>query len=560
MISTTFIMDSGGIAETAVKEALLPLVKTLFTQKADPALAKALDKILHELFAVQRMDENGEPVNDIRLISYDMSYARAREQGIDYNENNTPDVEEFYHMIPTQNLASVIGEENMYYFAFNLYGDPMKNAVLLNDYIQMVKEQTGAPQVSLAAVSLGGSVMTAFSELYTDTRDVDKIINAAALLDGTSPVSDVFQKNLNLSGEFLYNQLLPAVMGNEPGNAALGNLLNLLLRAFPYDALVNGILNPAFDSAIDAIFKFCPQWWALMRTGDYAKVAEKYLPAEEYPVLRSKIDAFFAARRNYGQNVAVMRGNGIEINNIAAYGLAYDEYQPILAIAGSNGIVNSDGLIDVESATFGATAVSPRTQLPAEYREKKNPAYPAYSYISPDRSVDLSTCLLPDNTWLFAKTVHEFIGGNTAAMNLITKLLTTDGMNVHTDPENYPQYGGPADDRALKRTLLPGARAALESYYAGENAYGLPLQAVQELEALIAESETLRWLTVNDEAALDALTKKLQTVLEQYGVIQKPAESSPVLPYLDVFMDSLNAFVSNQIGNMGYSDFLRTRF
>jgi hypothetical protein len=87
----------------------------------------------------------------------------------------------------------------------------------------------------------------------------------------------------------------------------------------------------------------------------------------------------------------------IKVGVRAGYGLPLSPYAK-----GAN--VQSDELVDTVYASMGATVASPGMPFPPPYRQK---ACGANNYISPDRYVDASTCLLPDQTW-FAEGFYHY--------------------------------------------------------------------------------------------------------------------------------------------------------
>lgn len=549
LISQQFILDQTALIKDAIKKLVLPLAKALIFQRDDGSLAAAVDSVIRSNLNIQQCNDNGELINDIRLIEYNDSFAALRENEADYNEDGTLDVEWLYRMCPLQSFTEIAGEDHAYFFTFNLFGNPMEAADRLNDFIALVKEQTGHDKVNLVSLSLGGTIITAYCEKYSDTHDINTIVNVVSLLDGCSMASDLFARNFNLSDSFIYNDFLPMVMEESEGYATLGYVINLALRIFPKEVLFDSVLAPAYAAAMDTLFIRCPQWWAMVKTEDYPELADKWLAADKFSALRAKVDSFFEARASYADNVAEMQANGAEFNNICGYNLHIgDVREGVLKIVGSAEFVNSDGLIDIDSSSFGATYALPGERLDS----------PNAQYASPDGSIDASTCLSPNNTWFFYNMQHEDAANNAPTMNLIVKLLTTDDFNVNSDKENYPQFNGVAYNKDLRRWLLPDAKEIYEQYLNGELA--LSDENAAELRAAIEEGEAVLALTIADREATDAATARCEAILVKIGQREAKKEDSPVKAFLERLFAALNSAVYKQIGAQGYSDYAKSPF
>ena len=135
----------------------------------------------------------------------------------------------------------------------------------------------------------------------------------------------------------------------------------------------------------------------------------------------------------------------------------------------------------------------------------------AASYISPDRTIDATTCLLPDRTWFFRNQIHDDIAYNDVALEIAKRVLSDDSFDsVHADPA-YPQFNGSRNIRKIKYNLLPKAKEADRSALSAEQVKALD-EAIALTEALFANtiivdnSET-KEVEAKLEAALEPLNK-----------------------------------------------------
>ena len=129
--------------------------------------------------------------------------------------------------------------------------------------------------------------------------------------------------------------------------------------------------------------------------------------------------------------VILKAASEIKIGVRAGYGLPLSPYAK-----GTN--VQSDELVDTVYASMGATCAVPGMPFPPSYRQKKRGGN---NYISPDRYVDASTCLLPDQTW-FAEGFYHYPEWNYEhpdGAHWLDWFIAAEDYTVWGD-ERFPQY------------------------------------------------------------------------------------------------------------------------
>ena len=89
-----------------------------------------------------------------------------------------------------------------------------------------------------------------------------------------------------------------------------------------------------------------------------------------------------------------------------------------------------DGIVDVKYASFGATAADFGSTLENVTADAK--------YISPDKTVDASTCLFPEQTW-FVKNLKHAEETDTIDV-MMRKFMRYDGQGTVETFEDYPRY------------------------------------------------------------------------------------------------------------------------
>ncbi len=520
------IVNAPYVKDVALKELPGPLLATLLTQH-DAGLSKAAAKVVDAVVSVQKADNNGDTYNDIKVYRYD---SMAKVSKSDYDWLN--------RMVPMQDLIDVVGKDHMYFFTFNLAGDPMDSADELDAYIQKVKRETGHDKVSLLSVSLGGTLFTAYVEKYKQKNDVSCAVNAVAVLNGTNIVEDFFNRNWNLSDDFLYNEFMPMFAEENMDSKALGYVFNFVLRLLPKQVLMN-TLTAAYDPLYNQMLTKIPQFWAMISKEAYAKLAPALIGGEEYAVLKSRTDAYQQARINLESNMKYMIANGTRIHNICGYNLFSGDVQyNMFKIAASAQYVNSDSIIPIESTALGCTAVLPGQTITGHDGSK---------YLSPDKSVYAGTCVLPDSTWFFKDLHHEDAGNNAATMNLVKEILIDkDFKSVDYKPDIFPQFNYGTNNKVLRRWLLPDAKAVDQSTLSAEDK--------AELNAAIAEGEHVLTATIGDSAAVVAATDRLNAILVKIGVREPEKTPTKFDDILETIARICSDAMNKTVGGRGFSD------
>ncbi len=502
----------------AFKEKLPGLIKAIalssVTRKSEEVRARAYE-CGKALCRAQKCGKDGNFVNNLKVKRFEYPISEMDEETKKWA----------YVMVPIQGLTDKIGEENVFFFTFNLAGDPMESAKELKDYVALVKEKTGSEKVSFLPVSLGGTILTAYAYLY-GLEDIDRIVNIVACLDGTDIVADIFAGEFDTSDRFLRHELLPAVIKEETGKALPGYAANILLHALPEKAFT-GALDGFIGGMLDEFMLYCPQFWAMVPSYRYDALAEKRLSSPELKELKSKTDAFQKARLSLGDTLIKAQKDGVKIDFIAAGGLSFgDKEYGILSAVKSKNAYSTDGVVNLSSETLGAYGAPKGQKLPKGYRQVRECAEePGYSYVSPDGSIDASRAALPDNVWIFCGQHHE-VGKNSAVLNLAADIYLGKVKNVHSDPQGHPQFNNPENTYHLRRWRLADAKRALEDVYSGKIKTAPSVKA--RLEQSIKDAEKVLESRIADEFEAEKVKREIDDILIRLGRAEAPAKESKV--------------------------------
>ena len=527
------ILDTSTLAPTIGNYLAAPLMRALIMQNdKDKKLQEAVTNTVKDLFSIQASNYNGEPVNNLKTVSYMTSVAEMSEDDRDY----------FYRMIPMKRLTedtidvttgevvteACLDDSLLYLYAFPLIGDPMKSAEGLDEYIQFVKEDTGMDKVNIVTISLGGTILTAYLELMKDKdpgyTDVNRIINVVSCLQGTDVMGDFYMRNFNLDDQFFFQEFLPMIMSEMNGSATLGYIINVALHLMPRD-VVYSILTGAVDGILETLMLNCPQFWAMIPTDRFDDVKAKYsfiwdTENENYgnQVLAKKIDAFHTAAVNLEDNLKAFAAKDNRlVHFVAGYDLDYSAQDYcFFAAMKSSETTNSDAIIDIDSTTLGATYAIAGQVLPDEILFSDD------ARVSPDGSIDISTCAFPDNVWLFHGQHHE-VGRNDVVLSLVGKLVTGEIKSVNDMSDKYPQFNGNRNTRNITRWRLEDAACLIENYADGQtidvegNVITCREADIIELTAAYKEALALLNDTICEPTAADAVTKRIEDAIYRVG-------------------------------------------
>ena len=222
-IKSAWPMD---IDTKALVKKIVPSAILLLLTKSDKAFCKSLKKAIGEAVTPLRVNKEGVSTENLHIVDY---------EGNSLKNCSADDKRYIYKMVPMEALAEVIGEDHLYFFAYNSFGQPYETAKRLNDYIQNVKKETGHDKVNLIPVSLGGSIATAYFDAYGEQGDVNRVCYFVPATNGSTLIADIFSKNLDLSnptsllGMFLDGKTIAQTIASY-SDVVSGNRMNLAER------------------------------------------------------------------------------------------------------------------------------------------------------------------------------------------------------------------------------------------------------------------------------------------------------------------------------------------
>ncbi len=484
-----------------IKNILPGLFKSIFTRKDSGLYDGLYNGAIDSLYAIEK-DAKGNYVNKVETVFYPYSFAEMSEE----------EKETCYEQIPVKELTEIIGEENVFYFGYDTFGNVSETAEIFHDFLNnIVLKKTGAKQATICTISLGGTITVEHLEKYPEDRAlIKKMLFFISAIDGSDIVGDLLTDNLSVfyDDETLYNDLMVTLLGD----SYLAYLLNMVLRILPSDVLKSG-LRGLVHGVVQAIIRSCTQMWALCPDEYYAAAREKWLADEEYSEIRAQVDSFMKSRANFEKNLNALKANGTELYNIVCYDAE------LFPLSKDYKKTNSDGIIDAASTSMGMNFADLGTTFSEGYKAKGTYcSNPAHNHLSPENDVDPTTGLLPCSTWFFKGQLHERIANNDVAIKLSIQLLSDKNMHdVYSNPASYPQYNS--------YRLTKKANANIELWNETEKKF-IPKSKIRAVENAIGRIREIEEETVIDSAKWLAAEKALNDALISAGIIKSEEPSA----------------------------------
>ncbi len=493
-----FLPNTVDIVGNALTNALIPISKMLIHQEdKDRLAAQAFADVLCEtLMGVNKCDENGKFINDIRATKYNVSVAELSE----YDRN------EILESFPIQTYIDQVGGESLYFFSYASLGNMMDVAYELYDYVQYVKDRTDSEKVNIVPVSQGGSIMNALLAIYNEkgrsaAEDFHRIVYVVPALDGSLIIGEAYEYGFIDDDNELYGKMIPALMGEDD---VISYLINIVLRIMP-NADLNSILDAATETLVQDYMKYSTLMWGLCPTDNYIPAdtstgrigarAMYLLDEGSEEILRQTDWYYYEAQMKSDENILKAKADGVEIFDIAEY-----DFQ-LFHVVDSYDDVNADGIIQLDSTSMGAYSVNINTPLPADYVPAVSPQCedPTHNHISPDNIVDAGAGLLPDTTFYFKGQPHEQTASNDVIISLVSNIIMNDEItSVYSNP-NYPQFNGTRKTKSLVKDIKE-----MRAY----DTTGIPAELVDELDAAIIQAEAMLANTIINDAETKAAEKR----------------------------------------------------
>ena len=331
--------------------------------------------------------------------------------------------------------ASSIKKDSIVDFKYDWRIDPIVVAGQLNDYIDYVLKCSGCDTVKICCHSLGGVITNTYLTLYGDSKISGVCFNSTAIF-GQTYVGELMNGQIVLDADALH-QFLEYVFDYNEYKDIINGAMDILKQAGLFDfvcglgnEIVDHILVQASREVLAPMFGGWLSIWAMTRDEDIEQAQDFFFntinDGIDYSEIEAKINNFNTTVRPYKAQTLKKLNENASVYVISRY-----DYPSIPITPSFN--VNSDGVVDVHSTSFGATVAPYGSKLSDEQIAGVDA-----KYISPDRTINASTCMFPEQTWFIKDMQHANNPDSLEAM--MYKLLRYDGQATVDTFEGYQRF------------------------------------------------------------------------------------------------------------------------
>lgn len=352
-----------------------------------------LQKEISEMFGDLLLDENGEVANGSGI-----SQGRKNSMASDLSRDSRAG-KGYYGFYD-------------YQFYYDWRVDPFKTADELHTYIQGVKKVTGSPKVAIIARCLGTVIATTYVAKY-GTDDLYGLGLDGAVSNGAEILSEPISGKFKLDGNAINRFIIDGRLVNDfEIDAFVGETMELLEKSGIFD-VVTGITKETIyyvvvkgvTSAL-SLSTFCtwPAFWGIIKEEDFDNAMEYVFGKEgsekrtKYAGLIEKINHYDSVVRKHIPEIMNKINDNANLAIFSKYGV---QMTPVIE---SRNVVG-DQFVSAKCSSYGATASDIYSTLSDEYIENRISEGKG-KYISPDKQIDASTCMFPNQTWFIKGADH----------------------------------------------------------------------------------------------------------------------------------------------------------
>lgn len=288
-------------------------------------------------------------------------------------------------------------------FRYDWRGDLMDIADDLADYIDYVTEESGCEKVALSAHSFGSNLILAYFAKYGNGKVASVVFDSPAC-EGVAVVGNLLAGKVTLDAEFL-GYFLESTLGEAEyaklisslfDISELGNIPGLAVGFL--DEVIETLAPAVYKETIAPLFGYWPGIWAMVpdRNIDEAMayIFDDILKSEDLSVLRARVEEYNSIVRADKETLLKDFDKEGKFAVLSRYG------SPAFPLTDASDLMG-DTVIETKASSLGATTAPVGT-----YFSDEETAGVDAKYISPDRTVNASTCLFPEQTWFIKDSGH----------------------------------------------------------------------------------------------------------------------------------------------------------
>lgn len=406
---------------TGVLPSLMTLLGSGKTQADYDAFCDAALPVVNALFEPIACNPDGS----VKHTEVGLAY-QYPESAAEYGKDSEAYAQAFDKAL-LRSVANTVGADKTYVYGLDWRLSPMEIADELNEWVQHIKSVHGCDKVSIAGISMGGVMVSAYLAKY-GTADISNITMISSAFTGLSYIGALFNGGIAIDEQGLYN-MLNQLVGTQTLSKVIGStglvkqIIGLIddLYAAEQDRLFTECLIPGFG--------YNPGLWSFVPADDY-EAAKAFMFARmdstdaQKAALEAKIDAYHEIQVNAKANLEAAKKAGVNVAIVSNYN---SQMPPISTASAQTG----DQVIETVHTSAFATCADYGKQLPEGTKGK---------HVSADRMIDASTCWFPNETWFIKNMQHVGFNDTQNQCDLYTWLMTTSKqVTVQSNPD-FPQF------------------------------------------------------------------------------------------------------------------------
>lgn len=323
-----------------------------------------------------------------------------------------------------------------YVFLYDARLDPLEIADDLKVFIDAVKRVTGHDTINILSRCMGCEYALAYFAKY-GWDDVETFVQNCSSANGTTIMSEIFAGKIYLNDaaidRFIAEDQAEYDNMTRVTVALLNQMKTLGIATKTINKIYKKIYKNVIPEALLGTYATCPGYWSMVANEDYRDAMNLIFAGkeEEYSVLIDKLETYDKLVRTQTSNIlTAMHNDGVKLCNVVKYGF---QLQPFTVSYDAQ----SDDKISVYHQSYGATGSAYSKTFSKDYLKNAEENGTA-KYISPDKTIDASTCLFPETTWFVKDIRHNNFPG--CVNELYLAACRSEKELTINDDSRFPQY------------------------------------------------------------------------------------------------------------------------
>ena len=399
--------EEGGIDKDTIVETVVNILEPFVLEGMIfdnwDNYGRAIYDELKPLFPDSALDYNGNPMKGTGVHSQIMADSVAASKSTWYYNTNSS-----------------------YCFAYDWRLSPYDHVDRLHEYVLQVLSTTQQDQVSMYARCMGGSLMMAYLERYGHLGLVKNVMFCDVLSNEATLFSKLFSGQIEFDAKMIERYAgqvdFLGKTGDGVGFEFTDVLYEIVFKTMDFFNQIN-VTDKALDGVeelYERLYKalmpaLCHAFGMATQVNYWTEVNEKDMDAaldlmygKSGSELRTKYAGLIEKIQYYREHVS---------SDINGFYKKLDSYGIHYGFIGKYGFMNmpilkdsdllSDSLASLKHAAYGATTAPIGQTFSEEYLAGVSEEN--RKYIAPDKQVDLSTCRVPDRTWILKNAHHDVI-------------------------------------------------------------------------------------------------------------------------------------------------------